>query len=439
MMKATNSLSINIFSMVLSLALATGAFSMDNAPSSPGLSPLIEEALSRNQEIKAMEAAIEGLHSRAGFEGALTDPQIGFSVSNLPVDSFNFHDEPMTQKQIYMGQKFPWPGKRALKSRTVEFEAEKLEYQLISKKLAITRSIADNYYDLGFIAESLTLNQNVADLVQKLMKVAGTRYTSGKGNRQDILMARMELDKREDERIRLENTYRQIEDRINGLLNREDFKPVPHPETPVFFDRIPESSGLVAQSIETNPELAVLKLDIEKNAAQKMLARKDYYPDVDMRLTYGQRDDDPMGRSRSDFVSLSAGLTIPLWKHQRQDKNLASQESLEHSARLRFLNLQSRLPHDVDRLVTDIRETIRRYSLYTNKLIPTAKDIARSAQSDYEVGKSEFGTMINAQIKALTMDLEAKNLLFLIEKKRAELDEIVGLPLTPNTLTRTMP
>ncbi|MBU1171909.1 MAG: TolC family protein [Proteobacteria bacterium] len=427
------------FTLVVSLSQPMGSFAMETPGRGSGLSLLIKEAFEKNQDIKAMESAIDSLRSKASFEGALTDPQIGFSLSNVPIDSLSFRDEAMTQKQIFVGQKFPWPGKRALKSQSVDFDAKKLEHQLRSKKLSMIRTLTENYYDLGFIGQSLVLNRNIYELVQKLIQVAETRYTSGKGNRQDILMARMELDKREDERIMLENAYRQIEDRINGLLNRSNYLPVAHNDTPGVSESLPHIPDLVEQALENNPELAVLKLDIEKNKAQRMLAQKDYYPDVDMRLTYGQRDDDPMGKTRTDFVSLSAGLSIPLWKHSRQDKNLAAQESAVQSATLKLRNLQSRIPHDVDRLATDIRETIRRYTLYTNKLIPTAKDIARSAQSDYEVGKSEFSTLISSQIKALTLELEATNFLFLIKKKRAELNELVGLPLTPNTLTRTMP
>lgn len=392
----------------------------------PALSRLVAEALANNHDIKAMEEMIRALRAKASFDGALADPQIGFSLSNLPVDSFDFKEEPMTQKQVFLAQTFPWPGKRGLKSRATDLEAQKMEQSLKAGKLSLAATLAGYYYELGRLGRSLDVNRTTTRLIDKMLQVAETRYTSGKGNRQDILMARIERDKRISERLDLSSRYRQTESRIYALLNRDGGAGLSPPPPPEPGEAPPPSAVLIGRAFESNPSMALLRLEQSRGEAQKALSEKAYYPDVNVKLTYGQRDDDPMGRSRSDFLSLGASFPIPLWKNQRQDRDLAFREASLQSAAHKLMDLKARLPHDIDRLTADISDTLRRYHIYKDKLIPSARDMAGSAQSDYEVGQSEFGPMISAHINALSMELSADKLLFDLAQRRAELGELLG-------------
>ena len=87
------------------------------------------------------------------------------------------------------------------------------------------------------------------------------------------------------------------------------------------------------------------------------------------------------------------------------------------------------LPHKIDALVTNIRNLQKNYKLITEALIVQAEQWARSSLIAYEVGKVNFNTTINAQIRLLRFELQSKNYLFSLYKKRAELEEVLGAPL----------
>lgn len=390
------------------------------------LAGLVNEALTKNNEIKAMDASVQGLQDKSVSEGSLPDPRIGFTIANLPLDSFSFKKEAMTQKQVSLAQTFPWPGKRGLKSRTTELESAIMELKLKARKLALARAVTGYYYDLGITARSLAFNRETAGSIEQLIQAARTRYASGKGSRQDILMAQIELDKLISDRIDLESRYRMTENMINGILNRSGYMPIPPPKVPALQELKDESGSWVEKALSDNPGLGALRLELKQNQAGKALSEKGPYPDVTVQLTYGQRDDDPMGNSRSDFVSLGASLPIPVWKHSRQDMDVAFQEASMQSAAYRLQDLQARIPQDVERLAVDLNAMAGRHDVYTSRLIPSARDLAGSARSDYEVGKAGFGPMINAQINALSMELAADKLVFEVAKKRAELNELLG-------------
>jgi outer membrane protein TolC len=364
----------------------------------------------------------------------LNDPRIGIGLLNIPTDHFRFDQEPMTQKQIFIAQKIPWFGKLDLRSQQAAMKAIRQEAILNAKRLELAREIATDYYELGFVASSQKINDRLINLLTQLLRVSETRYAAGQGLQQDVLHAQVELSKLLDEQITLDKKRRTLEDRINSLLNRESFIPVTPPESLPYNDPVLKIEKLQPQALKMNPWLKIKQAEIELTGLEIELARKDYWPDFDFKVAYGQREEDFNGRDLPDFVSTSVVMNIPLWKKNRQDKKLAASQ-LSHQAALQFYrNLANGLPHKIDALVTDIRNIRKNYRLITDALIVQAEQWARSSLTAYEVDKVNFNTMINAQIRLLRFELQSENYLFSLYKKRAELEELLGTPLLSQNL-----
>ena len=393
------------------------------------LSRLIEEGLANNQDIKSMESQVKGLMEEVSFAGSLNDPRIGIGLLNLPTDTFSFSQEPMTQKQLFIAQKIQWFGKLSLRSQQATMKAIRQEAILKAKRLELARQVATAYYELGFVAGSRKINERLIGMLDQLIRVSETRYATGQGLQQDVLQAQVEMSKLLDEQITLGKKYRTLEDRINALLNRENFIPVVPPENLPYPDLELEKKELQIRSLTMNPWLKVKQAEVDQANVEIKLAQKDYWPDMDFTVAYGQREEDLNGRNLPDFFSASVVVNIPLWQKTRQDKKLEATK-LSHQAALRsYQNLVNSLPHKIDALVTDIRNIQKNYKLITDALIVQANQWARSSLTAYEVGKVNFNTTINAQIQLLRFELRAENYLFSLYEKRAELEEVLGAPL----------
>jgi cobalt-zinc-cadmium efflux system outer membrane protein len=419
--------------MLLTLWISIGvpAIGMTDSPiwAPPDLAGLIEEGIRQNKEIKSLEDRVASLKKEIPFAGSLDDPRLGFAILNLPTDTFDFDQEAMTQKQIFIAQKFPWFGKLDLRTQRATLKAVRRQAILDAKRLELARKIAVAYYELGFVATSLETNAQLTDIVSQLLGVAETRYATGRGLQQDVLQAQVELSKLLDEKITLERTRRTLEDRINELLNRESFIAVSPPMNVSYPDLQLEIERLQDKALKENPQLRVRQAQIDIAAKDIELARKDYWPDMDVKLAYGQRDEDFMGRDLPDLVTGSVTMNIPLWQRSRQDSKLAAVKK-DHQAAINFYrNLVVSLPHRVDALVTEIRDTQKNYRLFSDALLLQAEQWANSSLSAYEVGKLEFNTMIGAQIRLLRFELQTSNFIFKIYQKRAELEEVLGGPL----------
>ena len=422
------------------ICIATTGSAADTSIWAPQpLARLIEEGLANNQDIKSLESRVKSLREEIPFAGSLNDPRIGIALLNIPTDHFRFDQEPMTQKQIFIAQKIPWFGKLSLRSQQAAMKAIRQEAILKAKRLELAREIATTYYELGFISSGQKTNERLIKMLSQLLRVSETRYASGQGLQQDVLHAQVELSKLLDEQITLGKKRRTLEDRINSLLNRGSFIPVTPPESLPYPNPVLDMEELQTQALAMNPWLKVKQAEIELAAVGIELARKNYWPDLDFKVAYGQREEDFNGRDLPDFVSTSVVMNIPLWKKTRQDKKLEATRLSYQAAKQSYQNLANGLPHKIDALITDIRNIRKNYRLITDALIVQAEQWSRSSLTAYEVGKVNFNTMINAQIRLLRFELQSENYLIRLYKKRAELEELLGTPLLSRNLGDTIP
>ncbi|MFO7838609.1 MAG: TolC family protein, partial [Desulfosalsimonadaceae bacterium] len=392
----------------------------------PGLQQLIDEALQNNHALRSRAAQVKALESRTHAAGTLPDPKLGFAVQSLPTDSFAFDQEPMTQKQIFLEQTVPWLSKLDLRSETTAQNARKEKAGLVAARLELARDVADAWYELGYVAESQRINDELIELLERIRRDAESGYAVGEGLQQDIFQAEVEISRLEDEAVRLESRRSTIEDRLHELTNRQDRKSIDPPSDLPEPDFSFATEALAKSALARNPDLKGMQAAIKGAEAETRLAEKDYYPDFNIRLTYGQRDEDRTGRDLPDFFSAAVAMDIPLWHKSKQSSEVAAATENQRSARNRYNDLKTRLPYRISSLAAEIKDSRRRYELYKNELIPQAGQWARSAIEAYEVDKVEFDTMIEARIKVLNYRREASRLFYNIYQKRAELEAWTG-------------
>ncbi|MFP3980270.1 MAG: TolC family protein, partial [Desulfobacterales bacterium] len=142
----------------------------------PGLQQIIGEAMQNNHAIQSRAAQVQALENRTEAAGTLPDPKLGFAVQSLPTDSFAFDQEPMTQKQIFLEQTVPWLSKLDLRSETTAQNAREEEAGLAAARLELARDVADAWYELGYVAESQRINDELIELLERIRRDAESGY-----------------------------------------------------------------------------------------------------------------------------------------------------------------------------------------------------------------------------------------------------------------------
>lgn len=388
---------------------------------------LIETAYATNESLKQLEAEILALKEEVPAAKALDDPRLTLGISNLPTDSFEFNQEPMTQKQIILAQKFPWFGKLDLKGRKVVLSAFSKQQMLIARRLELKRSVSEAYFELLYVEAALTVNRELNQMINQILRVAETAYANGRGLQQDVFQAQVELGKLMDQKETLASRKRGLEDQINGLINHETFIEIALQGDLAMPKLHLTAAELTQAAFANNPALAALRADIDRAAVEIELAEKDYWPDMDVRLGYGQRDDDPAGRERADFVSGAVTFTVPLWFKNKQGRKLTAAHKRKTAAERAYAGYRSRIPYQVDAIVVEIQGISENYRLFQEALLLQTDQWARASLAAYEVGKVDFDTMINAHVRRLQFGLQAERYHYSIYKSLARLEELTAL------------
>lgn len=397
------------------------------------LNEIIKEALDNNPQIKAIKSKVESFMTKPSQEGALEDPTLKLGITNLPLDTFSFGDEDMTQKEIALGQKFPFPGKLALKKEIAEKDVVFAEKEYEEKKNEITEEVKKIYFEIFFIDKSSEIAENNKKLLEEFVHIAEAKYSVGSGIQQDVLKAHVQISKALEELITLKQKRTTSESRLNLLLNRSQGTPVGKIPEITKTDFNLSADDLMSLAVSRRPFLKSLLVSVEREESSYKLARRDYYPDFDVEVGYGQRDGglNAEGKkvSRPDMVSLSVSMNLPVYYASKQNRKVAETLANIDTARETYNAAKNDIFFNIKDRIAEIEKGNKLLSLYSTGIIPQTKQTLESSISNYQVNKVDFLTLLDNQITLFNYETEYYGILTDYEKKIAELETLVGGPL----------
>ena len=385
---------------------------------------LVDEAIQNNPEILAAKKKWEVFKEKIPQASALEDPMLGFGIINLPT-SFSFHQEDMTMKEFSISQKFPFYGKRKLMGEMAGKEAEAVFTDIQGKVNQIIRDVKVTYYDLSHVYRTTQITQRNKEILENFAKIAETRYSVGEGIQQDVLKAHVEVSKMVDDLIMLGQRKRALEAKLNALLNRPSETPVGEPEE-VIFKKFPYTiEELQKMALEINPTLKGMKKMIEAKQKAYALAKREYYPDLNLRFAYGQRDK-LMGMRQDDMLTGMVEINIPIFYKSKQDPKVAETVADIKSAEAQYQAMKNEILFMIADMGSMVQRVERQIALYKTGIIPQASLQVNSALSAYRVNRADFLTLLDSQMTLYKYELEYHLALTEYEKSVASLGAAVG-------------
>jgi cobalt-zinc-cadmium efflux system outer membrane protein len=392
---------------------------------------LVEEALLNNPELKTLQEKIAMYEERPPQAESLDNPKLGFALANVPVDTFKFDQEPMTQKQISVMQRIPFPGKLGLKGDIARKELEVVREEYEEKKNSIVMQVETTYRNLLFTEKSLDITRENRDLLRDFVKITETKYAVGEGIQQDVLKAQVELSKMIDLLITLEQKRESIAARLNMLLDRPISAPIRATgeiETPEQDYSDLAFEELQRTAFDTRPSLIGLNRMVEQSRLALALAKKMYYPDFDIGVSYGQRDDGP-DIERADFISGSVSITIPLWYKTKESRKVEEERANIRKATELLSAMKNEVSFRIRDIITDLIKYGQKIELFRTGLIPQSAASLESAIAGYQVNKVDFISLVNNQITLYNHKIEYFRAITDYKNKLSELNAVIGKKL----------
>jgi len=348
-------------------------------------------------------ARAQALSEKAVSDSQLPDPNLRLNMMNLPADTFDFTQAPMTQAQIGLQQQFP-PGRTLAITRERRLaEAGEQGAKALLQTSTIRVDTRTNWYELFYWLGAHRKVSESHKAVKELVGVAQSIFATGRQDSQDVLRAELELSLLDDRLIQISRRIELVRADLARFIGpraaaRPLVEALPH-LTP------PPSKEVLRRGLARHPSVIVENARIETRERDIDLAEQQYKPGVSVGVDYGLR-----GGDRSDFLSAKVGMSMPIFTNKRQDRDYAAAHDQRSAALLdrdaRLLDLNTSLT----RAYADWRQLGERIGLYERVVLQRAAETTDASLTAYQAGVSDFAELIRSRLAQLDNELTLERL-----------------------------
>jgi outer membrane protein TolC len=402
-------------------------------PAPVPLARLIDEALARNPELLAANAAGEAARQRIAPAAALEDPMLEAGILNAPLPGLGLGREDMTMRMLGLSQKLPFPGKRGLRQAVATAESASAGMATLETRNRLVRDLRVAYSQLQRAEANARLATRTRSALQDLASAAEARLALGQATQGEVLAAQSKLAQLQLELLTARGLQQASLAALRRLLGRDDDMPIePVPASLPEQDTAPTAAPAdnLSQALAMRPQLQGLAAMADGAARSRELAERERYPDFEVRLNYGQRQRAPDGMQRDDMVSLTVAVNLPVWRQSRTGPRIAEARALQQQAEamLEAQRLEQRAGLASQQATA--RQSRAAALLYHDTLLPQVHAQLESALNAWRAGRGPFSDVLEAQAAGDEAERAEAQAIADHNEALAEIDLLAGVPLT---------
>ena len=331
------------------------------------------------------------------------------------------------RQRLGVMQAFPWFGTLRLRGDAAAAEARAAAQQLEAVRLRVARDVKDAYCELYYLSRAHAITAENVELLKYIESAARSRYRVAGAPYAEVIRAQVELGKLEDELRSLADLRQPVAARLNAALHRPADAPVPWPKAIADETFDVDVARILPRIAEANPELRALEARIEQQRAAVGLARKGYYPDLALGLSYIDTGSARVRTSDSgkDPLVAELSLSLPIWRGKHEATEREARARLA-SARHALAERRNTLAAETQLALFKLRDAGRKLALYRDALLPRAQQSLKATQTAYEAGKAGLTDLIDAQRLLLAFRLARERARADRAQRLADLQRLMG-------------
>lgn len=412
-----------LVAVLAALLLAGPSAGMCAADSGLGLEEAIALARQQDPWLEGSRLRQQAFAARGEAAGSLPDPVVSLGAANLPVDTFDFNQEAMTQFRVGVSQALPRGDSLALGRERFAILGQQQVHQRAERREQLAVTVAGLWLDAYLARESMRLIEADRALFEYLVEVARNAYANavGRTRQQDIIRAQLELTRLDERVARLRQEREAALGQLGQWLGGGYAVAAELPQLPLrAADRVRGGgvdSDWLGRVLSIHPAVASLEQDIAAGEVDVALAQQQYKPQWGLNASYGYRDDDPAGMRRADFFSVGVTFDLPLFTNSRQDPALESASARAAASRTDRALALRRLRAGFEAERARLGQLDVRLALYRDRLLAQMHDQSEAALSAYTADDGDFAEVVRARIDELNARVEALGLR--VERQRS--------------------
>ena len=382
-------------------------------------------AVERDAMLRQLAAEAQGMRDRAVAEGQLMDPKLRLGAVNVPVDSFSLDAEDMTMLEVGVSQEFPAGRTRELTRKRMEQSAVAAEAVAADRRLVVQREVRRAWTELAYVARARKLVEGQAEWVEQMRASARARYASGEGKQLDVLQAGLDvamlreqlLDLDRDEAMRRAQLGRWIGDDQARLANA----------TALPARASLEPLATLEERLLRHPAQQDFERRIAAAETATDLARQRRRPSWMLDVSYGFRDGEMLGgESRPDMLSAMVSFDLPLFRANRQDREVAAARAETRALHEMHDDHQREMLAMLTEAWSVADRTAALERFYETDLLPLAEQSVQAALLAFGANRSMIDDVIAARRASLEASLKHLRLVADRAQAQYDIDYLVG-------------
>jgi outer membrane protein TolC len=375
--------------------------------------------------LRQLAAEAQGMRERAVAEGQLMDPKLRLGAVNVPVDSFSLDAEDMTMLEVGVSQEFQGGRTRELARKRMEQSAVAAEAVAADRRLVVQREVRRAWTELAYVARARQLVEGQAEWVEQMRASARARYASGEGRQLDVLQAGLDvamlreqlLDLDRDEAMRRAQLGRWIGDDRARLANA----------TALPARASLEPLATLEERLLRHPAQQDFEERIAAAETATDLARQRNRPSWMLDVSYGFRDGEMTGgESRPDMLSAMVSFDLPLFRANRQDREVAAARAEARALHEMHDDHQREMLAMLAEAWSIADRTAALERFYETDLLPLAEQSVQAALLAFGANRSMIDDVIAARRASLEASLKHLRLVADRAQAQYDIDYLVG-------------
>ncbi len=414
------------------------AAALDPAPTPPellGPQPVdayIRQALHENRIVQAARFNLLALKARIPQVTALDDPIVSNTIYPIPSVAPQYSLMGYNPYNVLIAQQFPWFGTLCLRGQAAEKDVEVALAELAAAELTVVADVKRAYYDLYFNEQAAKILGDNRKLAVDFITIAKARYATGNTGQQDVLRAEVVVTDLDRELLRVSQGLATAradlaqQAHVNPESDLRTLASMPINGVPAEVER------LYRLAVATRPELKGRLAAIARDERAVELARKRYYPNVTLGLSYMDMEKTnavtPSTASGMPNVGLFVGFNLPVY-HKKLAAGVAEAEARAIADAKLYDAERDSTYREIKDLWTQAKTQRDIIELFRASILPKSVQALEAATSDYQAGNVDYVTLITAWREVLQIQLQIAQVETELGKALASLERAVGVQL----------
>lgn len=363
------------------------------------LQQAIALAIANNPQVLTAQKEVEAANARILQAEAIPNLEFGLSWGETP-SNFNITDA--DERNIGIVQPFEFPGKRGARSHVAKLESRFFEESLQRTKLLVSAGVKRAYYQAWLNQKLVTNFEAIADLLQQFRETATARYQAQKVTFLEVLRAKTELAKINNELIATRREAQNSLAELNRSLGRPGSTPLALADDFTYqpFDKTVET--VVNEMRQISAARRMTAALVERGRAQMRLAQKSYLPDFAIGL-FNQRVKEQPPFNANDFFGttvnanwqIDVGLSIPLWFWKGPRGQAQEARAFFDLAQIQLEAVNRNVTTAIENAYRSVKAAEEQVRLFEETLLRDVEDELRTGIAHYQTDQIDALNLID--------------------------------------------